>query len=186
VQDDLEWHCFQSIVDGDPDLDAIGRLLYPENHHFLDSDPLLLTGNNFCPTNSQATLWKEPLFPLLYLPVTSTFRMTDIWRGIIISGFIKENNMSTAFGKLGFHQDRNVHNLISDFVDEVSGHEHNRTIKHISDEAWHNCRLSDQNWAFSLTSIYSQLIDQGKLSGLDLECLTEFTQISKNFLGLKK
>jgi hypothetical protein len=112
--------------------------------------------------------------------------MTDIWRGIIISGFIKENNMSTAFGKLGFHQDRNVHNLISDFVDEVSGHEHNRTIKHISDEAWHNCRLSDQNWAFSLTSIYSQLIDQGKLSGLDLECLTEFTQISKNFLGLKK
>lgn len=181
VQGELEWHCFQSIVDGDPDLDAIGRLLYPENHHFLDTDPLLLTGDNFCPTNSQATLWKQPLFPLLYLPVTSSFRMTDIWRGIIISGFIKENRLNTAFGKLGFRQDRNVHNLISDFVDEVSGHEHNRAIKHISDEAWRSGKSLDKNWALSLLSIYTQLIDQGKLTSLDLECLTEFTRISKNF-----
>jgi hypothetical protein len=178
---DLEWHCFQSIVDGDPDLDAIGRLLYPENHHFLDSEPLLLTGQNFCPTNSQATLWKQPLFPLLYLPVTSSFRMTDIWRGIIISGFIKENRLSTAFGKLGFRQDRNVHNLISDFVDEVSGHEHNRTIKQVSDEAWRTGTFLGKDWTLSLTSIYTQLVDHRKLSGHDLECLNEFIETTKSF-----
>ncbi len=180
AQGDLEWHCFQSIVDGDPDLDAIGRLLYPENHHFLDYEPLVLTGHNFCPTNSQATLWKKPLFPLLYLPVTSSFRMTDIWRGIIISGFIKENKLSTVFGKLGFRQDRNVHNLISDFVDEVSGHEHNRAIRQISDEVWRESK-SQENWAHSLSSIYTKLVDQGRLSRLDLNCLKEFINIAESF-----
>ena len=185
VQGGLEWHCFQSIVDGDPDLDAIGRLLYPEHHDFVDSEPLLLTGNNFCPTNSQATLWKKPLLPLLYLPVTSSFRMTDIWRGIILSGYIRESSLATAFGKLGFIQDRNVHNLVSDFLDEVSGHEHNRSIRKISDGTWRDIEFCQENWASGMLSIYSQLVDKGILHSLELQCLLEFTRSAKNFLGNK-
>jgi hypothetical protein len=181
----IEWHCFQSIVDGDPDLDAIGRMLHPESHNFLDADPLLLTGKNFCPTNSQATLWKRPLLPLLYLPVTSSFRMTDIWRGIILSGYIRQSSLSAAFGKLGFTQERNVHNLVSDFLDEVSGHEHNRSIKKISDDTWQEMEFCQENWASGMSSIYTQLVEKDLLYTLDLECLLEFTKTAENFLGNK-
>jgi hypothetical protein len=185
VKEDLEWHCFQSIVDGDPDLDAIGRMLHPESHNFLDADPLLLTGKNFCPTNSQATLWKKPLLPLLYLPVTSAFRMTDIWRGIILSGYIRQNSLSAAFGKLGFMQERNVHNLVSDFLDEISGHEHNRSIRSISDDTWQGLEFGQENWASGMSSIYTQLVEKGLLHSLDLECLLEFTKIAEGCLSHK-
>jgi len=186
VKGEFEWHCFQSIVDGDPDLDAIGRLLYPEHHDFVDSEPLLLSGNNFCPTNSQATLWKKPLLPLLYLPVTSSFRMTDIWRGIILSGYIRESSLATVFGKLGFVQDRNVHDLVSDFLDEVSGHEHNRSIRKISDETWKEIEFCQENWASGILSIYTRLVDEGILYNLELQCLMEFIRSANHFLGSKK
>lgn len=179
VRDSLDWHCFQSIVDGDPDLDAVGRLLYPENHYFENLAPLKLTGQNFCPTNSQATLWKKPIIPLLYLPVTSSFRMTDIWRGIVLSGYMRESSFCTAIGKLGFKQDRNVHNLINDFLDEVSGHEHNREIKAISDNAWNEIESCEENWEMGILNIYTKLIARRLLSQLDLDCLSEFTRIAR-------
>jgi hypothetical protein len=49
-----EWNCFQAIVDGDPDLDAVGRMLYPDPHFFENYEPVLLPKSSFCPTNSQA------------------------------------------------------------------------------------------------------------------------------------
>jgi len=180
VKENLEWYCFQSIVDGDPDLDAIGRMLHPESHNFLDADPLLLTGENFCPTNSQATLWKKPLLPLLYLPVTSSFRMTDIWRGIILSGYMKRFSYNCAFGKLGFTQERNAHNLISDFVEEISGHEHNRKIKEISDQIWLNGDFAHKDWTKGLKSIYKSLVASNHLKSLDLQCSEMFiSQVAK-------
>jgi hypothetical protein len=74
--------CFQSIVDLDPDIDAIGRMLFPEKVIFSEELPVIL-GEGICPTNSQATIWSSWVLPLLYLPSTATFRMTDIWRGLI-------------------------------------------------------------------------------------------------------
>ena len=70
--------CFQSLVDGDPDIDAIGRLLFPDKVEFAHLDPVVLSGDSRVPTNSQATLWSRWVFPLLYLPSTASFRMTDI------------------------------------------------------------------------------------------------------------
>ena len=183
MQGQFEWSCFQSIVDGDPDLDAIGRMLYPDNHFFAEQSPLLLNQMNFCPTNSQATLWKEPLLPLLYLPVTSSFRMTDIWRGIILSGYTREANLNTAFGKLGFQQDRNVHNLISDFLDEVSGHVSNRLIKKLSDDLWQKTPNIRENWERALMAIYLGLLAEGLVESLEVDCLSEFTKLSQSYLN---
>ena len=179
----LDWHCFQSIVDGDPDLDAVGRMLYPENHYFEDQAPLILTGRNFCPTNSQATLWKKPILPLLYLPVTSSFRMTDIWRGIVLSGYMRESSLNTVIGKLGFRQDRNEHNLVSDFLDEVPGHEHNRLIMSLSDNTWKKIKSCKDNWRLGIMDVYKHLIASELLQQLDLECLTEFTKIAADLLN---
>ena len=176
----LDWHCFQSIVDGDPDLDAVGRMLYPENHYFDNQAPLILTGRNFCPTNSQATLWKKELLPLLYLPVTSSFRMTDIWRGVIISGYMKATDMNSVFGKLGFIQDRNVHNLVSDFIDEVPGHVNNRKLKSISDEIWVKTISANKDFKSALESVYAKLVIENLLQDLDLKCLQEFLNIAES------
>lgn len=173
IEGSLNWHCFQSIVDGDPDLDAIGRMLNPHQQIFEDEDHLILSANNFCPTNSQATLWKRPLFPFLYLPITSSFRMTDIWRGIIISGFQNLNGFQTAFGKLGFTQERNEHDLISDFVDEISGHVHNKRIKEIVDSLWSNNSSFDDTYSV-FQAIYSELVSIGILESEEIECVNEF------------
>ena len=172
-----DWHCFQA-VDGDPDLDAVGRMLYPQAHFFEDLEPVLLPSSSFCPTNSQATLWKKQILPFLYLPVTSTFRMTDIWRGILVSGYMKREKLSTAFGKLGFLQERNEHNLINDFLDEVSGHQFSRKVKAVSDDIWLGDQVEFANNSERYISIYSSLVDQGLLNRLDLECVQEFTKIA--------
>jgi hypothetical protein len=163
-----DWHCFQAIVDGDPDLDAIGRMLYPQNHTFSDLPPILLQGRQFCPTNSQATLWKKELIPLLYLPLTAPFRMTDIWRGIILAGFLKSKNYQVLFGKANFLQVRNEHDLLSDFQDEILGHTKNRFIKIISDERW----SKDKNYTLmTLTKIYEDLISQSILDSAEIDIL---------------
>ena len=168
----FEWSCFQSLVDGDPDLDAIGRMLFPQNHTFANLAPVVLRGDQFCPTNSQATLWKKELLPLLYLPVTSSFRMTDIWRGIILSGYMSVSSMNTVFGKLAFKQDRNTHDLLNDFQDEISGHKLNSQIKELTDEVW-------QHWdrrhvSTGMLNIYNKLFEFGYLGNLDLECIDEY------------
>lgn len=173
-----DWHCFQAIVDGDPDLDAIGRMLYPEAHFFEECEPVLLPKSSFCPTNSQATLWKRQILPFLYLPVTSTFRMTDIWRGILVSGYLRRENLSTVFGKLGFLQERNEHNLVNDFLDEVSGHQFSRKVKNVSDNIWIKDDSEFESNSERYLSIYSALVEQGLLKQLDLECVYEFTRIA--------
>ena len=49
---------------------------------------------------------------------------------------MRESSLNTVIGKLGFRQDRNEHNLVKDFLDEVPGHEHNRLIRALSDNTW--------------------------------------------------
>ena len=180
IESNPTWYCFQSIVDGDPDLDAIGRMLNPQQRNFEDFEPLALGTNNFCPTNSQATLWERRLIPFLYLPITSTFRMTDIWRGIIISGYQNLYELPTMFGKLGFKQERNEHNLTADFVDEVPGHIYNRQIKEISDKIWRESLGQDNNFD-TFKEIYKSLSSIGILKEVEIECVSKFIEIASAF-----
>lgn len=72
----------QGLANVDPDVDAIYRLTLPLGITF-DGDAwaVALPSGAFCPFNSQNTLFaKEALWGLL-IPVTTTFRVCDIWRG---------------------------------------------------------------------------------------------------------
>lgn len=176
--EETEWHCFQAVVDGDPDLDAIGRMLYPESHIFENQAPLLLENGTFCPTNSQATLWKRELFPYLYLPVTAPFRMTDIWRGIVLGGYMCLKGYKTFFGKLGVTQSRNVHNLIYDFQDEIQGHINNKVVRSIADMSWFEKRNLEA--PSILRNIYRQLCNLNIVESNELLILDNFLkQISQ-------
>jgi hypothetical protein len=140
-----------------------------------------LKGKNFCPTNSQATLWRNPIFPFLYLPVTSSFRMTDIWRGIIVAGYMREKGLNTVFGKLGFMQERNLHNLVSDFLDEVPGHKSNRLLKKMSDDTWSTESKREISLEDKLILVYKKLVENGLLSQLDMDCIEEFIFYAHEF-----
>ena len=171
----FEVSCFQSIVDGDPDIDAIGRLLFPKQVQFANEPPIVL-GPGVCPTNSQATIWMSWVLPMLYLPSTVTFRMTDIWRGLIAQPAILELGGNTVFGKLGFRQVRNEHDLIRDFESEVSGHLHSEEVLEISQTIWTAGGFNRQleSIASGMKRIYEKLVARELVEYREIEILDEW------------
>ena len=111
------WQC---MVDGDPDIDAIHRLIYQETPKFISKSPLLYPFNNFCAFNSQNTLWRRKiLFPLLYLPSTVSFRFTDILRGYVAQTIMHAKNIKWGFFQSSAIQERNEHDIMKDFGSET-------------------------------------------------------------------
>jgi hypothetical protein len=115
--------CVQGLADGDPDIDAICRILFSPETSFTSDESYLADGHQYCPTNSQLTRWNTRLsLPLLYLPSTVPWRVSDIWRGLIAQRFFCISGLSTQFrGGVGY-QDRNTHDLLKDFIDEFEVH----------------------------------------------------------------
>ena len=163
--------CFQSLVDGDPDIDAIGRMLFPNKVLFEENHPIRLRAA-ICPTNSQATIWTKWVLPLLYLPTTATFRMTDIWRGLIAQPIIHLLGGETIFGKLGFVQERNKHNLLKDFESEAIGHLYNELVYEVSKSVWESSQFTrDSNSIMTgMQIIYEKLIKLKIINQSELKC----------------
>ena len=109
----------QGLTDGNPDVDAIYRLLFPLPVSFQRAPAVAVSRGTWCPFNSQNTTWFSQAFPLLYLPAYCPFRTTDIWRSLIALRICWENGWSVLFHSSNGVQDRNDHNLMKDFADEV-------------------------------------------------------------------
>jgi hypothetical protein len=120
----------QGLADENPDVDAIYRLILPLPQNFRNDRRIALGSGAWCPFNSQNTRWWSDAFPLLYLPVHCSFRMTDIWRSFVAQRIAWENNWHILFHEPTMWQDRNEHNLMRDFADEVPGYLHNDRIRH--------------------------------------------------------
>jgi hypothetical protein len=114
----------QSLADGDPDVDAIFRLTTPDQDpiEFDRSEPLLVPPGAWSPFNSQATTWHRDLLPLMYLPSTCSFRMTDIWRSFIAQRLLPSLAGSLVVTSPDVFQARNEHDLMRDFRDEIEGY----------------------------------------------------------------
>jgi hypothetical protein len=118
----------QGLADDNPDVDAIYRLIGELPIRFRRDRRIALAQEVWCPFNSQNTTWWSDAFPLLYLPAYCSFRMTDIWRSLVAQRIAWSCGWSVLFHEPTVHQDRNVHNLMSDFSDEVPGYLYNRAI----------------------------------------------------------
>jgi len=118
----------QGLVNENPDVDAIYRLLSPLPQSFAANGSVALKQRTWCPFNSQNTWWWRDAFPLLYLPAYSSFRMTDIWRSFVAQRIAWANNWSVVFHQPTAWQERNEHSLMRDFRDEVPGYLHNKSI----------------------------------------------------------
>jgi hypothetical protein len=121
----------QGLVDDNPDVDAIYRLILPLPIRFRADRRIALGPGSWCPFNSQNTTWWRVAFPLLYLPAHCSFRMTDIWRSFIAQRIAWANDWCVLFHEATVYQARNDHNLMRDFVDEVPGYLQNRRIGEI-------------------------------------------------------
>lgn len=111
----------QGLADQSPDVDAIHRLVFPGIETIFDRDRevLVLGKSVYCPFNSQNTLWAKEAFCYLYLPMFVRFRFTDILRGYIAQRGIAAMGGSLAFARASVYQERNYHNLLHDFTDEI-------------------------------------------------------------------
>ena len=123
-------HCpiQQGLADENPDVDALYRLLFPLPQNFRTDRRLILGAGAWCPFNSQNTCWWPEAYPLLYLPAHCSFRMTDIWRSFVAQKICWVNGWSLLFHEPDVWQERNAHDLMRDFADEVPGYLHNRAI----------------------------------------------------------
>jgi len=110
---------WQQLADGEPDVDALYRLVDGGDCHFRSRAPIVLAKGTVCPFNTQSTAVRRELFPLLYLPSTVTFRFTDILRGLVAQPIMWAAGYRLGFTEATVVQDRNPHNLLADFADEV-------------------------------------------------------------------
>lgn len=150
----------QGLADGDPDVDAVYRLTAsnPEPITFHQHAPVLIARDSWAPFNSQVTTWPRELFPLMYLPATCSFRMTDIWRSFIAQRLMREHNAHLVFTAPTVFQDRNTHDLMRDFRDEVEGYLGYRGFTRVLNEV---PGLESAHPADGLRIIYDHLIAAG-------------------------
>jgi hypothetical protein len=124
---------WQGLADGDPDVDAIYRLVSDTACTFKKRNPVVLEQGTLCPFNSQNTAIRKELFPLLYLPAFVTFRFTDILRGLVAQPILWEAGYRLGFTEATVFQERNPHNYMRDFESEVPMYLHTeKTIETIS------------------------------------------------------
>jgi hypothetical protein len=159
----------QGLCNGDPDVDAIYRLVNGRPIEFEERTGLALAANSWCPFNSQNTTWWREAFPLLYLPATCSMRMTDIWRSLVAQRIAWTNGWSVLFHSPTVFQDRNSHDLMSDFEEEIQGYIHNRKIADCLERL--SLKPGVENIATNLQICYHQLVHMDVLHHDELRML---------------
>jgi hypothetical protein len=110
---------WQGLADEDPDVDAIYRLTCDQPCIFNKRPPLVCKKGTLSPFNTQNTIIREELFPLLYLPTTVTFRYTDILRGLVAQPIMWLQGYELGFTQATVFQRRNPHDYFKDFISEI-------------------------------------------------------------------
>jgi STELLO glycosyltransferases len=180
ASDDAYCPIQQGLADENPDVDAIFRMTQLLPFRFRAKEPLALSGA-WCPFNSQNTTWWSEAFPLLYLPYYCSFRMTDIWRSFVAQRIAYLNGWEILFHGATVYQDRNNHNLLQDFEQEVSGYLNNDRIKH----ALNAIRLpaGRHNIPAAMRAAYQCLIEIGMIGNQELSLLDAWIEDLQSLVG---
>jgi hypothetical protein len=118
----------QGLANDDPDVDAVYRFLFELPVKFDTGKTVSLAKGVWCPFNSQNTTWWRDAFPLMYLPFNCSWRVCDIWRSLIAQRIGWECGWTLSFHSPSVYQDRNEHDLLRDFAEEVPGYLNNNAI----------------------------------------------------------
>ena len=164
----------QGLADGNPDVDAIYRLVLPLPISFRAGRRMALADGAWSPFNSQSTAWFPKAYPLLYLPSYCSFRMTDIWRSFVAQRIAWENGWSVLYSSPDVFQERNEHSLMRDFADEVPGYLHNRAIG----DRLQALKLTAgaENIAENLIRCYEELVRLGVVDAKEIPLVKAWAQ----------
>jgi hypothetical protein len=158
----------QGLSDGEPDVDAIWRLVFQKHNTFDKKLSIYVQPGAWCPFNSQTTWWFPKAYPLMYLPLYSTFRMTDIWRSFVAQRCLWEIGEGVTFHSPSeVYQDRNEHDYLKDFEDEVPGYLNNDLI--ISALSSLELKKGEDNICENLFDCYKTLVEKGFLPTDELD-----------------
>lgn len=160
----------QGLIDISPDVDSVWRLVFNREFRFSRGPSIQVPPGTWCPFNSQTTWWWPEAYPLLYLPSYCSFRMTDIWRGLIAQRCLWEIERGVVFHAPETNQIRNVHDLMRDFEDEVPGYLGNDRLVAILEKL----RL-EPGFACvtgNLNRCYRGLVDGGFFPAKEMDLLT--------------
>jgi hypothetical protein len=159
--DSVELFCpiQQGLADFNPDVDAVYRLAFPLPASFCRKASIALGSGSWCPFNSQNTTWFRQAYPLLYLPSFCSFRMTDIWRSFVAQRICWANGWHIHFHMPTVWQERNEHNLLQDFSDEVPGYLNNAAICRELEQL--DILPGEENLAMNMLACYEKLVDMG-------------------------
>lgn len=160
---EVEAALVQGLADDNPDVDAVYRLTRPLPVRFAQAPPLALARGQWCPFNSQNTWCRRDLAHLLYLPSHCSFRMTDIWRSFVAQRCLWQRGLGVVFVAPTVRQERNEHNLLRDFADEVPGYLNNDRIASILDR----CELRGEP-AADLVACYEVLVRENVIPAVEL------------------
>ena len=157
----------QGLANLAPDVDAIWRLTQDRPFDFEQQPSVWLGPGQWCPFNTQTTWWWPVAYPLLYVPSHCPFRMCDIWKSFIAQRCLWAMGMGVVFHAPEVRQDRNPHDFLRDFKDEVPGYLQNARIASVLEEV----RLSagPASVADNLLTCYSALVRDGIFPAAELD-----------------
>lgn len=175
--------CFSPIHQGvsgiEADTDAVYRLTNGHTRSFKEKRSIYLTRNIWSPFNSQVSWWFKEAFPLLYLPQYATFRMTDIWRSFVAQRCLWEMGYGVVFhSPAEVIQERNPHDLMKDFEDEIPGYLHNDRIV----KALEKLTL-DGDVCYNMSECYKEMVRIGVLPKEELISLQQWITDIRTILG---
>ncbi len=161
----LDVSVIQGLVDNDPDVDAYYRININNEPFFFEKNKdleIILDKYNISPSNTQNTFWIDPkTFHYMYLPVTVSFRYTDILRSYIALFQLWKDNKTIKFTHPTAIQERNVHDLNKDYELE----------KEMFDTCLRVIELLTLNKDNDLVSIYKILVSENILKQEELEII---------------
>ena len=167
---------WQYLADNNPDVDAIYRLTYETSTIFKECENFALAKHVYSPFNSQNTFWTRKSFPFMYLPESVTFRFTDILRGYVAQRLLWEENLLIGFGGASVWQDRNQHDLMQDFQEEIPMYINILEIVQILE----NIKF-DRESLESLIQIYQVVLDYHIVKDSELEALKGWVNDLRTF-----
>jgi len=162
------------LVENDPDVDALFRIICNHQDSIIwDKNKCVLINNaNICVFNTQNTFWLNPeLFICLLIPCSVSFRYCDILRGIINNIILKKTNNYMMYSSPNVIQNRNEHNLISDFKSECEMYIHNENILNFIEN-----NIGDTNSVKELLClIYNNLLVNNIITHKDIDILNKWS-----------
>ena len=109
-------------------------------------------------------------------------RCSDIWRSLVALAILRNDNKKILFFGTTMYQERNYHNLIDDFEQEIPMYLNNQNIFNILSKM--RFKKGIKNYLVNLKSAYKALVKGNFVSRLELKYLdlwiNDFNLINKN------